>query len=103
MSPLVLVEILGVFANTLTSEVKYPIQGCENLEVPIEMQLCEKRKSSSEVFIALLVNSLKSTVLEQALVVNMWKHHDCFLNLNESPLITFFYHSQGSVFGKCLP
>ena len=64
MSPLVLVEILGVFANTLTSEVKYPIQGCENLELPIEMQLCEKRKRSSEVFIALLVNSLKSTVLE---------------------------------------
>ena len=35
MCPLVLGEILGVFLNTLTSDGKYPLQGCENLQVPI--------------------------------------------------------------------
>ena len=39
MSPLVLGEILGVFVNTLTADGKYPVQGCENLQHPIEMQL----------------------------------------------------------------
>ena len=39
MSPLVLCEVLGVFVNTLTSDCKYPIEGCENLQDPIQMQL----------------------------------------------------------------
>ena len=54
MSPLVLGEILGVFANTLTCEGKYPVQGCENLQLPIQMQLSEKRKPSSKVFVPFL-------------------------------------------------
>ena len=39
MSPLVLGEILGVFVNTLTVDGKYPLQGCENLQLPIQTQL----------------------------------------------------------------
>ena len=39
MSPLVLGEILGMFVNTLTVDGKYPLQGCENLQLPIQMQL----------------------------------------------------------------
>ena len=54
MSPLVLGEILGAFANTLTCEGKYPVQGCENLLLPIQMQLSEKRKPSSKVFVPFL-------------------------------------------------
>ena len=54
MSPLVLGEIVGVFVNTLTSDGKYPVQGCENLELPIQTQLSEKRKSFSEVFVPIL-------------------------------------------------
>ena len=42
MSPLVLGEILGVFVNTLTGDGKYAVQICENLQLPIEMQLSEK-------------------------------------------------------------
>ena len=34
---LVLGEILGVFINTLTADGKYPVQDCENLQVPIQM------------------------------------------------------------------
>ena len=32
-------EILGVFANTLTADDKYPIWDCENLQFPIQMQI----------------------------------------------------------------
>ena len=51
ISPLVLSEILGVFVNTLTADGKYPVQGCENLQLPIQMQLSEKPKTFSEFFI----------------------------------------------------
>ena len=54
MSSPVLGEILGLFANTLTCDGKYPVQGCENLHVPIQMVLSEKRKLFSEVFVPFL-------------------------------------------------
>ena len=54
MSPLVLGEILGVFLNTLTDDAKYPVQDCENLQLPIQMQLSEKRKTFSELFVPYL-------------------------------------------------
>ena len=44
MPSLVLGEILGMFVNTLTSDRKYPVQGCQNLQLPIHMQLSEKKK-----------------------------------------------------------
>ena len=43
MSPLVLHKMLGVFVNTLTADGKYPVQGCEYLHLPIQIQLSEKR------------------------------------------------------------
>ena len=54
MSPLVLGEILGVFLNTLTDDAKHPVQDCENLQLPIQMQLSEKRKTFSELFVPYL-------------------------------------------------
>ena len=45
MAPLLLCEILGVFVNTSTAHGKYPAQGCENLQLSIQMQLCEKRNT----------------------------------------------------------
>ena len=54
MSPLVLGEILGVFVNTLTADGKYPLQYCQNLQLPIEMQLSEKLKTFSEFFVPFL-------------------------------------------------
>ena len=47
MCPLVLAEILGMFVNTLTGDGKYPVQGCENLQLPIQMQLSENWYSFS--------------------------------------------------------
>ena len=54
MSPLVLGEILGVFVNTLTADGKYPVQGCENLQLPIQMQLSDKQNNFSQFFVPFL-------------------------------------------------
>ena len=54
ISPLVLGEILGVFINTLTADGKYPVQVCENLQLPIQMQLSEKAKTFSAFFVPFL-------------------------------------------------
>ena len=35
MSALVIGEILEVFVNTLTADIKYSVQYCENLQLPI--------------------------------------------------------------------
>ena len=48
MSPLAIAEILEVFVNILTADYKYPVQDCENLPLPIQMQLSEKRKTFSD-------------------------------------------------------
>ena len=42
MFPVVLVEISGVTVNTLTADLKYFLQDCENLALSKKMQLCEK-------------------------------------------------------------
>ena len=44
MSLLVICEILRAFVNTLTVNGKYPFRNCENLKLPIQMQLSKKRK-----------------------------------------------------------
>ena len=50
-SQLVLGELLAVFVNTLTTDGKYSVQDCENLQLPIEMKLSEKRKRFSQFFV----------------------------------------------------
>ena len=57
LSPLVLGEMSWVFVNTLTADGKYPVQGCENLQLPIQMQLSGKPKTFSEFFV-LFVESI---------------------------------------------
>ena len=39
ISPLLMWEILGVFVNTLTADDKYTVRDCENVNLPIQMQL----------------------------------------------------------------
>ena len=52
--PIVLGEILGALVNTLTVHGKYPVQDCENLQLPIQMQLSEERKNFSQFRIPFL-------------------------------------------------
>ena len=51
LSHLGLGEILETFVNTFTADGKYPVQGCENLELPIQMQLSEKQKTFTQFFV----------------------------------------------------
>ena len=54
MSPVVLAEVLLVFVKIWTADGKYPVQDCDNLQIPIQMQLSEKRKTFSEFFVRFL-------------------------------------------------
>ena len=54
MSPLVLGETLGVFVKTLTGDGMYPVEGCENQQRAIQMQLCEEEKNFTQLFLPLL-------------------------------------------------
>ena len=51
VSSLVLGEVFGVVVKTLTADGKYLVQECENLQIQIEMQLSEKRKNCSQLFV----------------------------------------------------
>ena len=51
MSPFVLGEIVVEFVNRLTADGNYPVQDCENFQLPIQMQLSEKRKTFSQFFV----------------------------------------------------
>ena len=54
MSPLVLRKIFVVFLNTLTADSKYPVKHWQNLELPMQMQSSEKRKTFSQFFVPFL-------------------------------------------------
>ena len=47
-------EILGMFLNTLSADGKYPIEDWEDLPLPIQMELYEKRKPFSQFFVRFL-------------------------------------------------
>ena len=54
MSPLVLGQILGWFVNILTADEKNRVQDCDNLELPIQMELSKKKKTFSQFFVPFL-------------------------------------------------
>ena len=54
MSPLVLRKIFVVFLNTLTADGKYPVKDWQNLELPMQMILSEKRKNFAQFFVPFL-------------------------------------------------
>ena len=101
---------LRVFVYILTADVKYSLQGFENLELRIQMQLFLKQKhflnflKEKMIFIA---NVFAILQMEKFLLENcfkgMWKRPNCLQNLHESAFIMFLYHSQACWFGICLP
>ena len=54
-----------MFVNTLTADGKYRGQYCENLQLPIQMQLSEKRKTFSEFFVPFLESTSSFKHLEE--------------------------------------
>ena len=65
MSALVLDEIVGVFLNTLTSDGKYAVEGCENFQLPFQTQLSEKRKTVAQLFVPFLHSTSNSEHFER--------------------------------------
>ena len=132
MSPLVLGEILEMFVDTLTAAGKYPVQGCENLQREIQMQLSEKQKSFCELFVHFWILHQILNILKKKMIViaNVFpklqtvktfvrklsqehRFRTCFDSehvkasqiLAKCPWECFYhvlYHSQKSWFGKCL-
>ena len=69
MSPLVLGEILGMFVNTLTADGRYPVQGLQNLTVPFQIQLSEKRKTFDQFFVPFLESTSKFKHFEKKMML----------------------------------
>ena len=57
ISPVLLGEMLGSFLKTLSADGKYPFEDWENLPLPIQMDLYEKRIPFSEFFVPFLESS----------------------------------------------
>ena len=60
ISLVLLREVLGMFLNTLSADCKYLIEDWENLQLPIQMQLSEKRKPFSQFLVRFLDSTSNS-------------------------------------------
>ena len=69
MSALELGKVLGVFVNTLSADDKYSVQYCQNLQLPIQMQLSEKRRRFSEFFVPFLDCTWEFKDIEKKMMV----------------------------------
>ena len=69
MSVLVICEILAVVVNKLTADGKYPLRNCENLRLPIQMQLSRKQKSFSQFLIPFLESALNFKHFDKKMIV----------------------------------
>ena len=54
-----------VFVSTLTVDGMSPVQYCENLQLPIQMQVSEKRKTFSQFFVPYLDSTSSFTHFEK--------------------------------------
>ena len=63
-----------MFFNTLSADGKYPFQYCENLQLPIQMEVSKKRKSFSEFFVLLLefISNFKHFETKMMVIANLF-------------------------------
>ena len=71
MFPLLLGEVLVVFVNRSPADGMYAVHGSENLQLRIQMQLSEKRKSFWEFFVPFLesTSNFKSFEKKRMIVI----------------------------------
>ena len=69
MSPLVLGEILGVFVDKLTADGKYPIEDCENLQLPIQMHISEKGNTFLDLLFHFMNLHQNLNILKKLMIV----------------------------------
>ena len=68
-SPFWTCQILGLLANTLAADEKYPVLNRDNLTIPIQMQLSQKQKTFSQFFAAFLKSSLNFKHFEKKMTL----------------------------------
>ena len=125
-------QILGLLANTLAADEKYPVLNRDNLTIPIQMQFSQKQKTFSELFAAFLEaiwnferfekemasvafvfpnlrtlkmwldKWLKNPVPDDPSTSNMVNVPKHCWNLHHSTFIIFIDHCQGNWVGKSL-
>ena len=69
VSPQVPGSMIGFSLKTLTSNRKYALEGCENLQLPIQLQLSEKSKAFSHFFIPFLESISNFKLFEKNMIV----------------------------------
>ena len=71
MSPLVLGEILEVLLNILTADGKYRVQGCGNMQLPIQkiFSIYSIQKIFSEIFIPFLESTSNFKHFEKKMII----------------------------------
>ena len=69
MSPLKVREVLVVFVNRFTADSMYPVHDSENLQLPIRMQLSQKRKTFCEFFVVYLESTSNFKHFEKKRIV----------------------------------
>ena len=62
-------EFLVVFLSRLTADGKYPVRDCENLQLPIQMQLSEKAKAFSRLLFDFLNLHEILNILKKRMIV----------------------------------
>ena len=68
-SPQVLGEILGLFFKILTADGKCPVWDCENLPLPIQIQISKQQQNSSKFFLHFYVLHQILNILKEKLIV----------------------------------
>ena len=58
-------QILGLLVNTLATDEKYPVLNRDNLTIPIQMQLSQKKKIFSQLFAAFSKSTLNFKYFER--------------------------------------
>ena len=58
-------QILGLLDNILAADDKHPVLKRDNLTIPIQMELSQKRKTFSQFFAALLNSRLNSKCFQE--------------------------------------
>ena len=75
--------IIGLFANTWTAHYKYPVPDCGNLLFPIQIQLSEKQKSFSLLFIPLMESPPNFEHFEK----KEDPHSKCISEISDRPML----------------
>ena len=70
MSPVVLCEILALSVNTLTSDGKYPVEGCQNLQLQFKCNYLKNEKIFLHFFFHFwIVHQILNTLKEKIVVI----------------------------------